>query len=550
MNRIFKDIITIILILTALSFYACKSTSSRSELYDFNFSYNNKQEYIEKYVSMAEEIDQNNAKDPVLLEKISQIYYLYGRNLYNKKEYIAATEALIKSYLAKTYSVSYNKYTSDDDFHFLGQIADALGDIYNDVNSLKAASFFYNDALEQFTKAHRQHEVIDMLLKIGDLYEYNHIPNIALLNYETAEEKKNLTEEQLNTIMIKKGISLYHIQDNGTADSIFNSLSSLSLHSIDFHYFASYYFYNQNNFPKAVEHLIPCFNYGSPNIKLKAAEKLAEIYFLLGDRGKEFEFAQYQAKVQSSEARLTPTRLQLEAFFDSFINNNENISNKSHSPIFLISSVTTALLLFSALLVLFFKKKKKGLDTQPDTSAQTDVHAQCEETVSETADNAKEPMTTASYEGSMTETPTITEEPTQELTVPRSFDDDYATFVNSTIYKEIKNSFEGKEFFIKTVGDYPKLALTKNKMFLLNSTFNNSFPNLTHTLISKYPELTMSDIRFIIFSLMGFNDIEIAVLLKQTYSSANKRANKLKAILQTDEPLFTYIPTLLRSIKY
>ena len=107
-----------------------------------------------------------------------------------------------------------------------------------------------------------------------------------------------------------------------------------------------------------------------------------------------------------------------------------------------------------------------------------------------------------------------------------------------------------KEFVNKTVGDYPELALSKTKLIQLTTTFNSCFPNLTHTILSQYPELTSSDIRFIIFSLMQFSDLEIAVLLKQTYSSANKRANKVRGILKTDEPLYTFIPSFLRSIKY
>ena len=100
MKRALKNTNIITLILIALSFNCCKNASSRSEILDFQFSYNNRQDYIEKYVSLADNVDLSHAKDPDLLEKISQIYYLNGRELYNKKDYIEAANTLTKSYLA------------------------------------------------------------------------------------------------------------------------------------------------------------------------------------------------------------------------------------------------------------------------------------------------------------------------------------------------------------------------------------------------------------------------------------------------------------------
>ena len=550
MKRALKNTNIITLILIALSFNCCKNASSRSEILDFQFSYNNRQDYIEKYVSLADNVDLSHAKDPDLLEKISQIYYLNGRELYNKKDYIEAANTLTKSYLAKKSSITYSKNISNDDFHFLGQVSDALGNIYNDFNSLKAASFFYNDALEKFTNAQRQHEVIDMLLKIGDLYEHNHISNIALLNYETAEGKRNLTEEQLNTILIKKGVSLYHIQDNATADSIFNAVSSKPQNSIDYHYFASCYFYNHNDYPKAIDNLLPCFNDGSPNMKLKAAEKLAEIFFLIGEREKEFEFAQYQARVLSSEARLTPVRLQLESFFDSFSNNLMVTAKPNDTP--LITAVIASLLIIIVLiLILYFRKKRKDTRTQSETASLSETPSEPDGTTTESPSPTETPTHSISPTiDSASRSPMDIEISDDNIIEHRSFDEDYKAFSNSKPFLEIKNSIEGKEFFIKTVGDYPELALSKTKLIQLTTTFNSCFPNLTHTILSQYPELTSSDIRFIIFSLMQFSDLEIAVLLKQTYSSANKRANKVRGILKTDEPLYTFIPSFLRSIKY
>ena len=93
--------------------------------------------------------------------------------------------------------------------------------------------------------------------------------------------KKNLTEEQYNTIQIKKGIALYDISDIEAADSLYRRISTKSPHSIDYHYFAACYFYYSNNFKKALPHLLKCFEEGNAKMKLDASEMLASIYFLL-----------------------------------------------------------------------------------------------------------------------------------------------------------------------------------------------------------------------------------------------------------------------------
>ena len=392
---------------------------------------------------------------------------------------------------------------TNDDFHYLGQVFERLGDVYSDVNSLKPASYFYDNALTQYEYAYRQHEVIDMLLIIGDLYQHNHIPNIALINYETAEGKKNLTEQQSDIIQIKKGIALYDIFDTESADSIYRRMSTKSPQFIEYKYFTASYFYNKNEYQKALPFLLKCFDEGNNNMKLDAAEMLASVYFSLNDHGKELEYAQYQAKAKSVEARLTPTKVEMESLYEKFVDSNKPAKQEKNNGlgkfIWVLILISIILLLGVIFLYMHYKYNKA-------------------ENVIEVADH--------------------------------SFDENYNTFINTKIYQEIKASLEGKEIFLKTVKDYPRLALTKNKLITLTTTFNESFPNLTHTLSNLYPSLTPADFRFIILSVMGFSDIEIAVLLKQTYGSANKRSNRIKDILHTGEELEHFILSFLRAVKY
>lgn len=498
MKLFYRHIVFISLLLTALCFDACNKKSIPAEIMDFKNSYENTDEHVEKLAKIADSCSDFYANNPIFLEKKSQIFFQKGRKEHKKSDYLNAAKAFIESYDSQKALISLKKETDNDDFHYLGQILDNIGDVYSDVNSLKPASYFYDQALLQFENASRQHEVIDMLLKIGDLYLHNHISNIALLNYETAEEKKNLTEEQYDLIQIKKGIALYDISDINSADSIYGRMWTKSLHLIEFQYFTACHFYYNNKFDTALPYLLKCFEDGDKKIKVEAAEMLASIYFSLNQHDKELFYAQYQAKAQSAEARLTPVKMELDNIYEKFVvDNSPNKSTKSNSFNILIWILIAVIVLLIVGVIVFRKPAETTVETPK-----------------------------------------------------RTHEEDCELFVNSKIYKDIKASLEGKEILTKTVGDYPRLALTKVKLVTLTTTFNESFPNLIHSLSNAYPALTPADIRFIILSFMGFSNLEIAVLLKQTYSSANKRGNRIENILGTQQELNHFIPGFLSTFKY
>lgn len=475
---------------------------------DFKNSYENSDQDLEKLAKMADSCTKNYANDPIFLEKKSQIYFQKGISDRKKQDYLNSTKDFIEAFNAQNNLIAQKKETNNDDLHYLGQIFENLGDVYADVNNLKPASYFYDQALTKFESASRQHEVIDILLKTGDLYQQNHISNIALLNYEIAEEKKNLTEEQYNIIQIKKGISLYDIFDINSADSIYGRISTKSLYFIDFHYFTACHFYYSNKFAEAIPYLLKCFNEGNTKIKVDVAEMLASAYFSLNNHDKELYYAQYQAKAQSAEARLTPTKMELDKLYEDFvITNSPKNSEKSHSYRGLVLVLVIIIIVLIGVIASIIYARNHVVESETTSAKQT-------------------------------ETPR------------RTFEESCNIFIYSKIYKEIKASLEGKEILIKTVGDYPRLALTRNELITLTTTFNEAFPNLTHSLSTVYPDLTPADFRFIILSFMGFSDLEIAVLLKQTYSSTNKRGNRLENIFNTQLEMNHFIPGFLSTFKY
>ena len=509
MKMFYRHIAFITLFFMALCFTACNNRSIPTEILDFKNNYENSDEYLENLAQLADSCSEFYANDPVFLEKKSQIFYQKGRNERKNCDYINAATSLITAYNAQKTLISLKKTDDNDDYHYLGQVLDNIGDVYSDINSVKPASYFYDQALKQFENANRQHEVIDMLLKIGDLYRHNHISNIALLNYETAEEKKNLTEDQYNIIQIKKGIALYDIFDIESADSLYGRMWTKSLYSIEYQYFTACHFYYHNNFDEALPYLLKCFDEGDAKLKVDAAEMLASVYFSLSNHEKELYFAQYQAKAQSAEARLTPVKMELDNVYESFVNDNSpktQDNSKRINGLFWILAAIVLLLIIGLTAHFRYVKRHMVVHTTPPTNT--------------------------------VETP------------KRTFEESCEIFTNSKIYKEIKESMEGKEILTKTVGDYPRLALTRNKIVALTTTFNDAFPNLTHTLATTYPDLTQADFRFIILSFMGFSNLEIAVLLKQTYSAANKRGNRIENIFGTQLELDHFIYGFLSTFKY
>ena len=314
MKNNYRHIFRILLLITTLYLTACNNNSIPTEMMEFKNNYENSDDYLSHLANIADSCSKNYAKNPVFLEKKSQIFFQKGRNEHKNADYLNATKSLVESYKAQKNLISLKKEADNDDHHYLGQILENIGDIYSDINSLKPASYFYDQALTQFENASRQHEVIDILLKIGDLYQQNHISNIALLNYEIAEEKKNLTEDQFNIIQIKKGIALYDIFDKNAADSLYGRISTKSPQTIEYQYFTACHFFNDNNFYAALPYLLKCFNEGNAKMKVEAAEMLASVYFSLNDHDKELYYAQYQAKKEELELfKITHKRENIES---------------------------------------------------------------------------------------------------------------------------------------------------------------------------------------------------------------------------------------------
>lgn len=516
MNRFLSNIILITLFINVFGFAGCDTQDLPDDMRNFQKNLYYDGVFLENLARISDSCTPRYTKNYAFFEKKSEIFFNKGLNNMRRDDLKAAVNDLLKSLESGETSMRLRDGATSDNLHYLGQINENIGDIYNKVNSLKPAAHFYSQAADCFEAAGRQHEVIEQLLKIGDIYQRNHIPNIALLNYETAESHRNLSETQLCEVLIKKGISLYDVADVETADSIYDLISRKSPQSIDYNYFTAIHLYNHDDLETALPELLHCFKYGTSDMKVRAAEMLADLYFRMGERYEELQYAQYQAKITSSEARLTPTKMELEEAYDDFIKNTGHVDETETGGRWWIMAASVLLLASAAAsLILRFKKRETETNHEPVATDVTD------------------------------EKETLADE------IPgRSFDDDFRNFAASEIFSDIKGSLEGKTIMTKTVGDYPRLALSKTKIVTLTTRFNECFPNLTHTLSAMHPELTGTDFRYIILSIMGLSNLEIAVLLQQTYSSVSKRNRHLKDVFATEDPLEQFFYNYLHMVKY
>ena len=121
-------------------------------------------------------------------------------------------------------------------------------------------------------------------------------------------------------------------------------------------------------------------------------------------------------------------------------------------------------------------------------------------------------------------------------------------FSNSSISSKIKQSIEGKDIMIKSVGDYPKLKLKEMDYIELVQEANRCFPDFSSRVLKKYPDLNVSDLRHGCLALLGCNDAEIAVLEGISYSGSNRRSKKILSVLDSEESLENAMITCLKNL--
>ena len=199
-----RNIIVLLLIITSLFITSCGKLSKSYCEEILNLSYTNNDSLIEYNISEAKKCSEKYHKRPDFFQKISQIYYYDATNDYEKisvhsfsseDNSHAYLQSAKKLFAALNYINIYFNKTNEIksyDYQFRGNIFERLGDIYKDINSLKPATELYDKALSDYEAANNNEKTLNTLIKTGKLYQYNNIPEIAMIYFEMAEERENI----------------------------------------------------------------------------------------------------------------------------------------------------------------------------------------------------------------------------------------------------------------------------------------------------------------------------------------------------------------------
>lgn len=535
MKTFIKYITILSLIITILQITSCSELSKSYCVEFLDISYTNNDSLMEFNISEIKKCSEKYHKRPEFLQKISQIYYynaindyaseepLYNKHLSSAKKLFASLD-YINSYFNKAEEIkSY-------DYQFRGEIYERLGDIYKDINSLKPATELYDRALSNYELANNNEKILNTLIKTGKLYQYNHIPEIAMIYFEMAEERENIPNNIYRKIIDNKIVTLYELNDYKNADSIFQNHFNIKIQDYDFHSAIGTKFFYERNYKEALPHLKYCFENGNQQEKLAFSEKLAETYFNINDHENEMLYIQYQAKNNSIEIRKTPLKLDLEKLFDSSLNiiDNGNIyKDKSNQDVGIIIILTISIFIIIIIMSLFIKSNKSYKEKIRSAEETINGNKDLIQSKDKIIDDISKRL--------------VTLEPNE------SFEEAYNHFCKSLIYTKIKSYFDGVNILIKNVQNYSKLELNTKDIHLLVKTFNSCFPKAISSIKNDFKEITTNDIKFIILNFMDMNNVEIAILLGLTYGAANKRNNKIKNIFNIKDNLNVFLADYIRS---
>ena len=528
MRSFYRNIIFLSLIITVLNFISCSDVSKSYCEEILNVSYTENDSLIESNIETAKKCAEKYHKRLEFLQKISQFYYYDAIEDFSSNRPILATKKFYNSLDYINRYIDKSDVVKPYDYQFRGEIYERLGDIYKDINSLKPASALYDKALSDYESSDNEEKAINILLKAGKLYQYNHMPNIAMIYFEMAEEKDNIPNNIYRKIIDNKITTLYELNDYNKADSIFTNHFNIKIQDYDFHSAIGTKYFYERNYVKALPHLNYCFENGNQQEKLAFSEKLAESYFNTNNYEKEMFYIQYQAKSNSAEIRKTPLKLDLEKLYDinnNIINNKNNVAQNNDSNSVTII-IIVSLIIISAILVIFNISKKKDREKIRSAQKTIDGNKEIIESKDKIIDNISKKL--------------IDLEPNE------NFEEAYERFCESHICKKVKSSLDGITILTKNVQDYSKLQLSNNDIISLTKTFNSCFPKAINAIKKDFEGITNSDIKFIALYFMNLNDTEIAVLLGLTYGAANKRSNKIKNILNTKENLSQFLLTFIK----
>ena len=284
-------------------------------------------------------------------------------------------------------------------------------------------------------------------------------------------------------------------------------------------------------YDSAVPYLKRAFTTGDRFARVDAASKLAEIYRDNGNTDEELYYTRYYVDNAMGETRLASRKMEIEYLYEDFNHpkNMEATENKAqNSPILWIVLLFFALC-FMTYIIVRNRKRIKHIENKISTielkhEQENAVKDQEIEQIAQQLSDTREQL---------------------ENAAKIDFDEAWKAFSESPIVKKIKQSVEGKDIMIKSVGVYPKLKLKEMDYIELVREANRCFPDFSSRFLKDFPDLNVADLRHSCLVLLGLNDAEIAVLEGISYSGTNRRTKKILVAIgqgnHLEQSLITYL---------
>lgn len=286
-------------------------------------------------------------------------------------------------------------------------------------------------------------------------------------------------------------------------------------------------------FDSAVPHLEQAYRTGDRFARVDAAAKLAEIYRDKGMDEEELRYTRSYVENSMMETRMAAKKMEIEYLYAEVQETSvEKAENPTDAPWVAWLVALVAVVAFMAFIIVRNRKRISHIESKITTIEQK--HEQ---------ENAEKDLEI--------------EQMSQELNATRErldsaakvdFDAAWKAFLESAIVLKIKQSVEGKDIMIKSVGVYPKLKLKEMDYIDLVQEANRCFPDFSSRFLKRYPDLNTADLRHCCLGLLGMNDAEIAVLEGISYSGANRRTNKILTSMASGENLELAMITYLRNV--
>ena len=281
--------------------------------------------------------------------------------------------------------------------------------------------------------------------------------------------------------------------------------------------------YDLQQFDSAVPHLERAFQTGDRFARVDAAAKLSEIYRDKGMSDKELAYTRFYVENSLMETQMASKRMEIEYLYEDFNHAKtepDAVKENDRTSLWVLLLLLVFAVAFLAYIIVRNRKRISHIENKITTIEQK--HEQ------ENADKDHE-----------------IEQMTQQLNDTREqlqanrpdFEEAWKSFTTSPVVTKIRDSVEGKDIMIKSVGVYPKLKLKEMDYIDLVKEANRCFPDFSSNFLKRYPDLNIADLRHCCLGLLGMNDAEIAVLEGISYSGANRRTNKILSSLNAGESL-------------